>query len=169
MSMTGKEGQTDSDVRVDAKSSLISNTSHSGKNLLSSKCGELDSFTCTRAGKEENLSSSTCLGNEDKFLHCSSKANGNSINTGILLYALHLRFICPLPKKHSRSIHKCRSDSLSAEVRSIVDNEHDRRFYLYDDMRVVFPQRHSDSDEGKVCRCICEVLMHSCTNNSLVL
>ena len=27
----------------------------------------------------------------------------------------------------------------------------ERRFYLYNDLRVVFPQRHSDTDEGKVC------------------
>ncbi|KAL1347197.1 hypothetical protein HN51_020689 [Arachis hypogaea] len=97
------------------------------------------------------FSSSTCLGNGDKFLRCSSKANENSVNTGILLYALHLRFLCPFLKKRSRSIHKCKSDSLSAEVRNIVDSEYtERRFYLYDDMRVVFPQRHSDSDEGKL-------------------
>ncbi|KAJ1417865.1 hypothetical protein SESBI_16330 [Sesbania bispinosa] len=150
MSMTGKESQTDSDMRVDAKSSLISNTSHRDKDLLTSKCGELDSFACTKSGKEENFSSSTCLVNEDKFLHDSSKANDNVINTGILLYALHLRFVCPLPKRRSRSLHKCKSDPLSAEVRNIMENEHERRFYLYDDMRVVFPQRHSDSDEGKL-------------------
>ncbi|KAJ1377502.1 hypothetical protein SESBI_48831 [Sesbania bispinosa] len=150
MSVTGKESQADSDIRADAKSSLISNTSQRDKDLLTSKCGEFDSFACTKAGKEENFSPSTCLVNEDKFLHDSSKANDNAINTGILLYALHLRFVCPLPKRRSRSLHKCKSDPLSAEVRNIMENEHERRFYLYDDMRVVFPQRHSDSDEGKL-------------------
>lgn len=51
-------------------------------------------------------------------------------------------------------------------MRNIVDIEQERSFYLYDDMRVVFPQRHSDSDEGKVCKYICEViLMHSCSNS----
>ncbi|KAK7350730.1 hypothetical protein VNO77_09634 [Canavalia gladiata] len=118
MSMMGKESQTDSDIRADAKPSLISVTSHRDKDNLTSKCGEFDSFTCTKAG--------------------------------ILLYALHLRFMCPMPKKRSRSVHKCKSDPLSAEGRNIMDNEHERSFYLYDDMRVVFPQRHSDSDEGKL-------------------
>ncbi|KAH1112239.1 hypothetical protein AAZX31_04G182200 [Glycine max] len=117
-SMMGKESQTDSDTRADAKSSLISVTSHRDKDLLTSKCGEFDSFTCSKAG--------------------------------ILLYALHLRFMCPLPKRRSRSVHKCKSGPVSADMRNIVDIEQERSFYLYDDMRVVFPQRHSDSDEGKL-------------------
>ncbi|KAK7282102.1 hypothetical protein RIF29_10642 [Crotalaria pallida] len=146
MPMTGKESQTDSDYRADTKSSLISNISHRDKDLLS----EFDSPTSTKACKEANFSSRKSLVSEDKFLHGSSKANDNAINNGILLYALHLRFICPSPKKRSRSVHKSRSDPLSAEVRNIMDTEHERRFYLYDDMRVVFPQRHSDSDEGKL-------------------
>ncbi|TKY73695.1 FAM214B protein [Spatholobus suberectus] len=134
MSMMGKESQTDSEIRVDAKSSLISDTSHKAKDHLTSKCGEFDSFTCSKAG--------------------------------ILLYALHLRFMCPLPKRRSRSVHKCKSDPVSTEVRNIMDIEHERSFYLYDDIRVVFPQRHSDSDEGKVCKYICEVVVtHSCTNS----
>lgn len=86
------------------------------------------------------------------FLLVSSMVLDNAINTGILLYALHLRFMCPFPKRRSRSVHKCKSDTLSAEVRNIVDIEPERSFYLYDDMRVVFPHRHSDSDEGKVCK-----------------
>ncbi|MED6211859.1 hypothetical protein PIB30_077625 [Stylosanthes scabra] len=117
--------------------------------LTSSRSITIESQTASCNGVK--FSSSTCFGNEDKFLQCSPKANEHSVNAGILLYALHLRFLCPLPKKRSRSIHKCKSDSLSAEVRNIVDSEHtERRFYLYDDMRVVFPQRHSDSDEGKL-------------------
>lgn len=164
--MMGKESQTDSDTRADAKSSLISVTSHRDKDLLTSKCGEFDSFTCSKAGKEENFSSIACLINQDKFLHGSSKIIDNAINTGILLYALHLRFMCPLPKRRSRSVHKCKSGPVSADMRNIVDIEQERSFYLYDDMRVVFPQRHSDSDEGKVCKYICEViLMHSCSNS----
>ncbi|KAL5146093.1 hypothetical protein HKD37_06G015981 [Glycine soja] len=118
MSMTGNESQADSDIKADAKSSLISVTRHRDKDLLTTKCGEFDSLTCSKAG--------------------------------ILLYALHLRFMCPFPKRRSRSVHKCKSGPVSAEVRNIVDVEHERSFYLYDDMRVVFPQRHSDSDEGKL-------------------
>ncbi|KAF1893644.1 hypothetical protein Lal_00002149 [Lupinus albus] len=122
MSTTTKESRTDYDIKSDAKSSTISNIS---KDLLSSKFGEVNNIT-------------------------STKANNNAINNGILLYALHLRLICPSPKKRSRSVHKSRTDPLYTQVRNIMDTERERRFYLYDDMRVVFPQRHSDSDEGKL-------------------
>lgn len=75
----------------------------------------------------------------------------DSNNNGVLLYALHLRFMCPFPKKCSRSVPTRKSDPLSTEARNIImENEDERSFYLYDDMKVVFPQRHSDSDEGKV-------------------
>ncbi|KAK4256886.1 hypothetical protein QN277_006551 [Acacia crassicarpa] len=104
-SMTGKECLGDSEIGVDAKSSMIS------------KCGRYGS--CKHA---------------------------KECNDGVLLYALHLRFVCPLSRKRSRLVHKCKS----AEMRNIADIEDERRFYLYDDMRVVFPQRHSDADEGKL-------------------
>lgn len=99
-------------------------------------------------------SSRRCLIDEDcdTFLNCSSKINNNCI----MLYALHLRFMCPLPKKRSRSVPIRNSDPLPSEARNVMHNEHERSFYLYDDMRVVFPQRHSDSDEGKVCKYIHE-------------
>ncbi|CAL0305197.1 unnamed protein product [Lupinus luteus] len=148
MSTTTKESRTDYDIRSDVKSSTISNTNHRGKDILSSKFDEVNNITGTKTCKEESLS--TCVMNEDKFLHGSSKANDNAINNGILLYALHLRLICPSPKKRSRSVHKSRTDPLYTQVRNIMDTERERRFYLYDDMRVVFPQRHSDSDEGKL-------------------
>jgi hypothetical protein len=152
-STTGTEIQTDSDAN--AKSSSISNTTQTdNKDLLTSKYGEFDSFALS---KEENSSSSTCLVDEEKFRNGnSSKINDNSINNCVMLYALHLRFMCTLPKKRSRSVPTHKSDPLSSEARNLVDNEHERSFYLYDDMRVVFPQRHSDSDEGKVCTCIHE-------------
>ncbi|KAI4336368.1 hypothetical protein L6164_014903 [Bauhinia variegata] len=103
---------------------------------LTLKSGGRDGCKYKKIGEEEKSSSSTC---QDNTLHdYSSKASG------ILLYALHLRLLCPLSKTHSRSVHRCRSDSLSVEI------EDERRFYVYDDMRVVFPQRHSDADEGKL-------------------
>ncbi|CAN7016986.1 unnamed protein product [Brassica oleracea var. botrytis] len=58
--------------------------------------------------------------------------------SGVLRYALHLKFLCPLRKKSSKLGQK----------KSLNDEE--RRFYLYNDLRVVFPQRHTDSDEGKL-------------------
>ncbi|XP_075480227.1 uncharacterized protein LOC142520950 [Primulina tabacum] len=70
--------------------------------------------------------------------------------SGVLRYALHLRFICPHRKKCLKRGQKCRSSPSSFPVSRGMDAEMERRFYLYNDMRVVFPQRHSDSDEGKL-------------------
>ncbi|XP_057544456.1 uncharacterized protein LOC130823737 [Amaranthus tricolor] len=63
----------------------------------------------------------------------SFKVKENSSSSGVLRYALHLRFLCP-PLKGRKS----------------GENQRERRFYLYNDLRVVFPQRHTDSDEGKL-------------------
>ncbi|GJX57276.1 Myb-like protein H [Tanacetum coccineum] len=80
----------------------------------------------------------------------SPKANENSNNSGVLRYALHLRFLCPLSKKNSKIVQRCKSDPFSVPEKDNKPIGGDRRFYLYNDMRVVFPQRHSDSDEGKL-------------------
>ena len=77
---------------------------------------------------------------------------------GVLRYALHARFVCPLPKKNSRSLQRCKSDPSYAPTRN-DDIDGERRFYLYNDLRVVFPQRHSDADEGKVCHIYCFFLV----------
>jgi hypothetical protein len=45
---------------------------------------------------------------------------------------------------------RCKSDPSSVPYNSNTVAEEERRFYLYNDLRVVFPQRHSDSDEGEV-------------------
>lgn len=87
---------------------------------------------------------------ETKFVHSATKINGNTMGSGVLRYALHLRFLCPFSKKSSRTVQRCKSAPLSAPSISDLDAEGERRFYLYNDMRVVFPQRHSDADEGKV-------------------
>ena len=78
-------------------------------------------------------------------LASSPPANG----TGVLRYALHARFSCPLPKRSLRLLQRCKSDPSCAPAGN-KDIDGERRFYLYNDLRVVFPQRHSDSDEGKV-------------------
>ncbi|XP_021760119.1 uncharacterized protein LOC110724937 [Chenopodium quinoa] len=67
----------------------------------------------------------------------SFKVKENVNGSGTLRYALHLRFMCP-------PLKKCSPRGNSGE------NERERRFYLYNDLRVVFPQRHTDSDEGKL-------------------
>ncbi|KAL2529231.1 hypothetical protein Fot_21832 [Forsythia ovata] len=82
-----------------------------------------------------------------KHEHSCSKVNRNATTVGAFRYALHLRFLCPFPKKNSRSVR--RSDPLPAKE-SRIDNAGERRFYLYNDLKVVFPQRHSDAEEGKL-------------------
>ncbi|KAM5582086.1 hypothetical protein ABKV19_011011 [Rosa sericea] len=82
-----------------------------------------------------------------QVLGCS-RVNQNK--NSALRYALHLRFVCPLPKKGSRSLQRCKSNTLSASQRTSLDVEGERRFYLYNDLRVVFPQRQTDADEGKL-------------------
>ena len=70
--------------------------------------------------------------------------------SSVLRYALHLRFVCPslkTPRKAKEAALKCSSVSMDTEDNLLEDK---RRFYLYGDLRVVFPQRQSDSDEGKV-------------------
>ncbi|XP_020088103.1 uncharacterized protein LOC109710086 [Ananas comosus] len=83
--------------------------------------------------------------------HSSSKANDTSAERGgVLRYALHLRFLSPFSKKASRSVQRCKSDLSSVPRGGGTEAAEERRFYLYNDLRVVFPQRHSDADEGKL-------------------
>lgn len=87
---------------------------------------------------------------DKKYVQSSPKVNENTFGTGVLRYALHLRFLCLHPKKPSRSVQRCKSDPLSTPQKNMVDVERERRLYLYNDLKVVFPQRHADSDEGKL-------------------
>ncbi|CAM8974983.1 hypothetical protein QQ045_030030 [Rhodiola kirilowii] len=85
----------------------------------------------------------------DKVSDASSKANENTTGSRALRYALHLRFLCPYPRKNA--IHqRSNSEVLATPTTHNVDLRGERRFYLYNDLRVVFPQRQSDSDEGKL-------------------
>ncbi|XP_031254441.1 uncharacterized protein LOC116135737 [Pistacia vera] len=118
-------------------------------NLASQSCGSNGSEYMNSGGKDHSPSN-TFLGSEGKSVNRPSKVNRNNTGTGVLRYALHLRFLCPCSKRSSRSVQRCKSDTLSAPVSNKKDSEAERRFYLYNDMKVVFPQRHSDSDEGKL-------------------
>ncbi|KAG7558874.1 hypothetical protein ISN45_Aa05g004950 [Arabidopsis thaliana x Arabidopsis arenosa] len=80
---------------------------------------------------------------EKSCLNTSKECNGGS---GALRYALHLRFLCPLPKKASKKS----DETETTGQKKNLDSDGKRRFYLYNDLRVVFPQRHTDSDEGKL-------------------
>uniref|UniRef100_A0A803RBD9 Atos-like conserved domain-containing protein n=1 Tax=Cannabis sativa TaxID=3483 RepID=A0A803RBD9_CANSA len=96
--------------------------------------------------KEQKLVE-TCHETCKKQVHGCSRVNDSSNGAGALRYAIHLRFICLFPKS-SKSLQRCKSDPESKPQKKGLDEE--RRFYLYNDLRVVFPQRHSDDDEGKL-------------------
>ncbi|XP_043705667.1 uncharacterized protein LOC122655541 [Telopea speciosissima] len=105
---------------------------------------------CKKTDGEDDIMMDSCHETDKKSVHSSSKVNENSSGVGVLRYALHLRFLCPSLKKCSRSIQKCKSDPLCTPESNHLDDKGERRFYLYNDLRVVFPQRHSDADEGKL-------------------
>ncbi|KAF5456974.1 hypothetical protein F2P56_021116 [Juglans regia] len=106
-----------------------------------------DTDQCQRIEGKDNSCAGKCCETLGKSHGCS-KVNDNTAGAGALRYALHLRFICPFITKCSKSVRKCKYDPLSAPQNKHVEGE--RRFYLYNDLRVVFPQRHSDADEGKL-------------------
>ncbi|MBA0675606.1 hypothetical protein Goari_017142 [Gossypium aridum] len=74
-----------------------------------------------------------------KLSHSGIKINENTKGTGSLRYALHLRFLCPPPKKSSKSFQRGKSDLGPIPQKTGSDRDGDRRFYLYNDFRVVFP------------------------------
>ncbi|XP_020188616.1 uncharacterized protein [Aegilops tauschii subsp. strangulata] len=105
--------------------------------------------------KQNNTDSDDCCCQMDsvhsgaKKSCCASSRINDSSGGGVLRYALHLRFLCPASKKSSKSMLRCKSDPSSVPHSGNTVTE-DRRFYLYNDLRVVFPQRHSDADEGEL-------------------
>ncbi|XP_042947262.1 uncharacterized protein LOC122280432 [Carya illinoinensis] len=111
-------------------------------------CSRFDNHPYENTDREDYFPSNKSHVTENNSAHGPPKINENA--SGVLRYALHLRFLCSLPKKCSRSIQKCKSDSLHEQVTMNMDVEGGRRFYLYNDLRVVFPQRHMDADEGKL-------------------
>ncbi|XP_071708272.1 uncharacterized protein [Rutidosis leptorrhynchoides] len=78
-----------------------------------------------------------------------SRVNGNTTSVGALRYALHLRFLCP-HRKCSKLVQKSKFDCSSTPQQNSLDSNGDRKFFLCSDLKVVFPQRHSDDDEGKL-------------------
>lgn len=94
-----------------------------------SKAPSISIESKTENETEALLSDDACLKVEKNPKYRFSRINGSSTASGALRYALHLRFICPFPKK------------------SLTSNEGHRRFYLCNDLRAVFPQR---AEEGKL-------------------
>ncbi|XP_015882262.3 uncharacterized protein LOC107418103 isoform X2 [Ziziphus jujuba] len=119
------------------------------KGMPPSHYSGLNGHEYEKTGKEDNSILNKCNENGRKSVNSPSKANKNTTGAGVLRYALHVRFFCPLSKKSSRSMQRSKSSPSSAPARN-MNIECERRFYLYNDLRVVFPQRHSDSDEGKL-------------------
>ncbi|KAM1788559.1 hypothetical protein ACFX11_038832 [Malus domestica] len=87
---------------------------------------------------------------ESRSVRSPLKTSKKTAGAGVLRYALHLRFSCLFPKKCSRSVQRCKLDPSSGQATNSIDVEGGRRFYLYNDLRVVFPQRQTDADEGKL-------------------
>jgi hypothetical protein len=121
-------------------------------------CDNSESNQSSPTGKSEsgtNANGCCCqvdtVRSGEKKSCCSPSKVNNSSTGGVLRYALHLRFLCPFSKKSSRSMQRSKPGLSSEPLNRSTANDEERRFYLYNDIRVVFPQRHSDSDEGEVC------------------
>ncbi|EOY02890.1 Uncharacterized protein TCM_017290 [Theobroma cacao] len=130
-----RDGMDSSEVKGSEGSDLPESIQMTGCN--NDQCKD---YTCIDAFHETDR----------KHSHGCAKINENTNGAGSLRYALHLRFLCPSPKKCSKSFQRCKSDPGSVPQKVGSDKDGDRRFYLYNDLRVVFPQRHSDADEGKL-------------------
>lgn len=107
------------------------------------------SCDCRRTSRKDCCWVNTRNETNGKSANDCSGVNNNPTGTGALRYALHLRFLCPLPKKYSKSDQNQISDT-PPEQPTDLDGQGERKFYLYNELRVVFPQRHSDADEGKL-------------------
>ncbi|PIN01705.1 hypothetical protein CDL12_25786 [Handroanthus impetiginosus] len=138
-SMSGRDEQKILNNKDEDKPSIVLDEKHNlqigdGRKVLgcnSCQNDEVDTFR-----KTEKKCGLACL-----------RVNGNATALGALRYALHLRFVSPFSKKSSMLVTPDRSLALE---RSRIHMDRQRRFYLYDDLKVVFPQRHSDADEGKL-------------------
>ncbi|RVX17927.1 hypothetical protein CK203_003985 [Vitis vinifera] len=169
-SVPGNGGQRVPRMKNDVKPSLISNTSHSLPSRDFSNSNGVDAAHTIRStsqgvemietavpdytGDPVHRSQSNEEGGSPALHFSKLNTLQRSMRTQLVLvfcvYALHLRFLCTPPKKCVRSIQRCKSDPLSVPTRDNMDIDGERRFYLYNDLRVVFPQRHSDADEGKL-------------------
>lgn len=127
-----------------------SDANSNGFDAVTLHCSGFNSGENKKTGREDNFPSNRNHIAESQSEHSPPKINDNATGTGVLRYALQLRICCPLPKKCSRSVQKRQTNSLSEPTMKNMSVEVERRFYLYNDLRVVFPQRHTDADEGKV-------------------
>ncbi|MFS8011556.1 hypothetical protein Hanom_Chr14g01310501 [Helianthus anomalus] len=128
------------------KVTLSSESGCSGQTITRNEPAGCNSNTCQVDG---DLASSW-QDTSSKYKSVCSKINGNnSAIVGALRYALHLRFLCP-HRKCSRLVQKFESDPFPQSEKSNLNKNEERKFFLCSDLKVVFPQRHSDADEGKL-------------------
>ncbi|KAH7427188.1 hypothetical protein KP509_10G033600 [Ceratopteris richardii] len=106
-------------------------------------------------GRDENISFCEVSHTDDCTFGPSHPVNSSEgKGSSALRYALQLRFMCPPLKtaqrsKGSKMPPRCSfKEPLSKVQDSMAENK--RLFYLYSDLRVVFPRRQADSDEGKL-------------------
>uniref|UniRef100_A0A0E0LXC9 Atos-like conserved domain-containing protein n=1 Tax=Oryza punctata TaxID=4537 RepID=A0A0E0LXC9_ORYPU len=168
-----KEGSNASDINVGPKAESVScggevteressecSSDGSEERVTNAKQRSLDSNMMesnkhnSPVNKKNNTDSDDCCCQMDnlgsKNSCCASSRINDSSGGGVIRYALHLRFLCPSSRKCSKSMLRCKSDPSSVPYNSNATKEDERRFYLYNDLRVVFPQRHSDADEGEL-------------------
>ncbi|KAL7234515.1 hypothetical protein ACSBR1_018012 [Camellia fascicularis] len=98
---------------------------------------ECNKHVCQRTCDTDFSRADSCQEAIGKSEYACSKVNENAASFGTLRYAIHLRFLCPFPKKSSRSVQRCKSDPLSESQKTNFDAEGERRFYLYNNLRVV--------------------------------
>ncbi|XP_076913424.1 uncharacterized protein LOC143572041 [Bidens hawaiensis] len=115
------------------KVTLSSENACSGQTITRNEPARCNGFTCQVDGD----------------LASSWRDTSSKYKNGALRYALHLRFLCP-HRKCSRLVQKFESDSFSQSEKNNLNNNEERKFFLCSDLKVVFPQRHSDADEGKL-------------------
>ncbi|KAI7746406.1 hypothetical protein M8C21_033636 [Ambrosia artemisiifolia] len=127
------------------KVTLSSESGCSGQTITRNEPAGCNSNTCQ---VDDDLASSW-QDTSSKYRSVSSKINGNSAIVGALRYALHLRFLCP-HRKCSRLVQKFESDPFTQSEKNSSHKNEERKFFLCSDLKVVFPQRHSDADEGKL-------------------
>ncbi|KAK9045733.1 hypothetical protein V6N11_051641 [Hibiscus sabdariffa] len=139
----GKGKRKSSETKTDPISGILRTTRYPDQNMKDIESENEECF-----GKLDSLSNDRNV-NLNKLVHSSPRVNESTMSAGVLRYALHLHFLCPSTKKCSKSVRRCKSDPLSAPAEN-MNIEGERRFYLYNNMRVVFPQRHSDADEGQL-------------------
>ncbi|XP_047047169.1 uncharacterized protein LOC124652197 isoform X1 [Lolium rigidum] len=129
---------------------------YTNKICCSMDCDNSESNQSSPTEKSENSTNANgcccqvdTLRSGEKKSCCSPSKVNNCSAGGVLRYALHLRFLCP-SKKSSRSMQRSKPGLSSEPLNRSTTIDEERRFYLYNDIRVVFPQRHSDSDEGEL-------------------